>query len=248
MISKKIIPLINENDSLVVKALNGIGDNAKLSSDVALFFDADLLVVFTDEDGLFDDNPKKNPKARLLRFVPEITPDIIALTGKPGENGSAVSTGGMRSKVESIRAVVKSGCNAFLANGMKVLPHEIIYGDAVGTLFIGSHKKLGSRKRWLSFVSTPSGSVVVDDGCAEALRKKHSSLLPVGVVAVQKQFKAGDLIEVLSQQGERLARGIAQLDSANVQLVLQKKTAQVRSILGEDSPEEVIHKNDLVVF
>lgn len=248
MISKKIIPLINENDSLVVKELNGIGDNDKLSSDVALFFDADLLVVFTDEDGLFDDNPKKNPKARLLRFVPEITPDIIALTGKPGENGSAVSTGGMRSKVESIRAVVKSGCNAFLANGMKVLPHEIIYGDAVGTLFIGSHKKLGSRKRWLSFVSTPSGSVVVDDGCAEALRKKHSSLLPVGVVAVKKQFKAGDLIEVLSQQGERLARGIAQLDSANVQLVLQKKTAQVRSILGEDSPEEVIHKNDLVVF
>ena len=248
MISKKIIPLINENDSLVVKELNGIGDNDKLSSDVALFFDADLLVVFTDEDGLFDDNPKKNPKARLLRFVPEITPDIIALTGKPGENGSAVSTGGMRSKVESIRAVVKSGCNAFLANGMKVLPHEIIYGDAVGTLFIGSHKKLGSRKRWLSFVSTPSGSVVVDEGCAEALRKKHSSLLPVGVVAVQKQFKAGDLIEVLSQQGERLARGIAQLDSANVQLVLQKKTAQVRSILGEDSPEEVIHKNDLVVF
>ncbi|PJJ42122.1 glutamate 5-kinase [Hallerella succinigenes] len=248
MISKKIIPLINENDSLVVKELNGIGDNDKLSSDVALFFDADLLVVFTDEDGLFDDNPKKNPKARLLRFVPEITPDIIALTGKPGENGSAVSTGGMRSKVESIRAVVKSGCNAFLANGMKVLPHEIIYGDAVGTLFIGSHKKLGSRKRWLSFVSTPSGSVVVDDGCAEALRKKHSSLLPVGVVAVQKQFKAGDLIEVLSQQGERLARGIAQLDSANVQLVLQKKTALVRSILGEDSPEEVIHKNDLVVF
>ena len=248
MISKKIIPLINENDSLVVKELNGIGDNDKLSSDVALFFDADLLVVFTDEDGLFDDNPKKNPKARLLRFVPEITPDIIALTGKPGENGSAVSTGGMRSKVESIRAVVKSGCNAFLANGMKVLPHEIIYGDAVGALFIGSHKKLGSRKRWLSFVSTPSGSVVVDDGCAEALRKKHSSLLPVGVVAVQKQFKAGDLIEVLSQQGERLARGIAQLDSANVQLVLQKKTALVRSILGEDSPEEVIHKNDLVVF
>ena len=248
MISKKIIPLINENDSLVVKELNGIGDNDKLSSDVALFFDADLLVVFTDEDGLFDDNPKKNPQARLLRFVPEITPDIIALTGKPGENGSAVSTGGMRSKVESIRAVVKSGCNAFLANGMKVLPHEIIYGDAVGTLFIGSHKKLGSRKRWLSFVSTPSGSVVVDDGCAEALRKKHSSLLPVGVVAVQKQFKAGDLIEVLSQQGERLARGIAQLDSANVLLVLQKKTAQVRSILGEDSPEEVIHKNDLVVF
>ncbi len=248
MIEKQIVPLINENDSLAVKELNAIGDNDKLSSDVALFFDADLYIIFTDEDGLFDDNPKKNPHARLLRFVPEITPEILALTGKPGESGSAVSTGGMRSKVEAIRSVAKSGCSAFLANGMKVLPHEIVYGEATGTLFIGSHKKLGSRKRWLSFVSTPSGRVVVDDGCLLALRKKHSSLLPVGVIAVKKEFKAGDLIEVLSQSGEHIARGISQLDSANLKLVLQKKTPQVRSILGENAPEEVIHKNDLVVF
>ncbi len=248
MIAKRIVPLINENDSLAVKELNAIGDNDKLSSDVALFFDADLFIIFTDEDGLFDDNPKKNPNARLLRFVPEITPAVMALTGKPGESGSAVSTGGMRSKVESIRAVVRSGCCAFLANGMKVLPHEIVNGDAVGTLFIGSHKKLGSRKRWLSFVSTPNGSVVVDDGCLLALRRKHSSLLPVGVLSVKKEFQAGDLIEVLSQTGERLARGIARMDSASVKLVFQKKSAEVRKILGESAPEEVIHKNDLVVF
>ena len=248
MIDRKIVPLINENDSLAVKELNAIGDNDKLSSDVALFFDADLLLIFTDEDGLFDDNPKKNPKARLLRFVPEITSEILALTGKPGESGSAVSTGGMRSKVESIRAVVKSGCNAFLANGAKVLPDEIVFGDALGTLFIGSHKKLGSRKRWLSFVSAPSGSVVVDAGCVLALRKKHSSLLPVGVVAIRRHFSEGDLIEVLSESGERIARGIAQMDSANLKLVLHQKTSQVRSKLGVNIPEEVIHKNNLVVF
>lgn len=248
MIDRKIVPLINENDSLAVKELNAIGDNDKLSSDVALFFDADLLLIFTDEDGLFDDNPKKNPKARLLRFVPEITSEILALTGKPGESGSAVSTGGMRSKVESIRAVVKSGCNAFLANGAKVLPDEIVFGDALGTLFIGCHKKLGSRKRWLSFVSSPSGSVVVDAGCVLALRKKHSSLLPVGVVAIRRHFSEGDLIEVLSESGERIARGIAQIDSANLKLVLHQKTSQVRSKLGVNIPEEVIHKNNLVVF
>ncbi len=248
MIDKGIVPLINENDSLAVKELNAIGDNDKLSSDVALFFDADLLLIFTDEDGLFDDNPKKNPKARLLRFVPEITSEIMALTGKPGESGSAVSTGGMRSKVESIRAVVKSGCNAFLANGSKVLPDEIVFGDAVGTLFIGSHKKLGSRKRWLSFVSSPSGSVVVDAGCVLALRKKHSSLLPVGVVSIRRHFSEGDLIEVLSESGEKVARGIAQMDSANLKLVLHEKTSGVRSKLGKNVPEEVIHKNNLVVF
>lgn len=248
MIDKKIVPLINENDSLAVKELNAIGDNDKLSSDVALFFDADLLLIFTDEDGLFDDNPKKNPKARLLRFVPEITPEIMALTGNPGESGSAVSTGGMRSKVESIRAVVKSGCNAFLANGLKIMPDEIVFGDAVGTLFIGSHKKLGSRKRWLSFISSPSGSVIVDEGCVLALRKKHSSLLPVGVVAIRRHFSEGDLIEVLSESGEKVARGIAQMDSANLKLVLHEKTSGVRSKLGRNVPEEVVHKNNLVVF
>ncbi len=248
MIDKKIVPLINENDSLAVKELNAIGDNDKLSSDVALFFDADLLLIFTDEDGLFDDNPKKNPKARLLRFVPEITPEILALTGNPGESGSAVSTGGMRSKVESIRAVVKSGCNAFLANGLKIMPDEIVFGDAVGTLFIGSHKKLGSRKRWLSFISSPSGSVIVDEGCVLALRKKHSSLLPVGVVAIHRHFSEGNLIEVLSESGEKVARGIAQMDSANLKLVLHEKTSGVRSKLGRNVPEEVVHKNNLVVF
>ncbi|MBR5161787.1 MAG: glutamate 5-kinase, partial [Thermoguttaceae bacterium] len=140
------LPIINENDSLAVAEIK-VGDNDKLSSDVALFLDADLLLIFTDEDGLFDDNPKKNPNARLLNFVPEITPAILALAGKPGEAGSAVSTGGMRSKLEAIRNVTKSGANAFLASGMKVLPHQVFFENATGTLFAGSKKKLNSRQR-----------------------------------------------------------------------------------------------------
>lgn len=247
MLKKKIVPIINENDSLAVAEIK-VGDNDKLSSDVALFLDADLLLVFTDEDGLFDDNPKKNPKARLLRFVPEINNEIMALAGKPGETGSVVSTGGMRSKLEAIRAVVKSGCSAFLANGTKVMPDEIFFSDAIGTLFAGHSKKLNSRQRWLSFVSTPRGSVVVDAGGVEALRKKHSSLLPVGVIMVRKHFDEGDLIEVLDEAGTRVARGISQYDSGNLLLVLRKKTPEVRAVLGKECPEEVIHKNDLVVF
>ena len=163
MLARKIVPIINENDSLAVAEIK-VGDNDKLSSDVALFLDADLLLIFTDEDGLFDDNPKKNPNARLLNFVPEITPAILALAGKPGEAGSAVSTGGMRSKLEAIRNVTKSGANAFLASGMKVLPHQVFFENATGTLFAGSKKKLNSRQRWLSFITTPRGSVIVDEG------------------------------------------------------------------------------------
>ena len=247
MLGKNIVPIINENDSLAVAEIK-VGDNDKLSSDVALFLDADLLVVFTDEDGLFDDNPKKNPNARLLRFVPEITPAILALAGKPGEAGSAVSTGGMRSKLEAIRNVTKSGVSAFLANGMKVLPHQVIFENAKGTLFAGAKTKLNSRQRWLSFITTPRGSVVVDEGGAKALQEKHSSLLPVGVTAVRKHFDKGDLIEILDEAGNAIARGVAGFDSETLKLVLRKKTAQVHSILGPDVPDELVHKNDLVVF
>lgn len=247
MLAQKIVPIINENDSLAVAEIK-VGDNDKLSSDVALFLDADLLLIFTDEDGLYDDNPKKNPKARLLRFVPEITPSILSLAGKPGETGSAVSTGGMRSKLEAIRAVVNSGANAFLANGLKVLPHEVIFENALGTLFAGKKQKMNSRRRWLSFVSTPRGSVVVDAGGAKALQEKHSSLLPVGVIRIKKHFDVGDLIEVLDESGKCIARGISQYDSENLKLVLGKKTALVRQILGTEIPEELIHKNNLVVF
>ena len=247
MLAHKIVPIINENDSLAVAEIK-VGDNDKLSSDVALFLDADLLLIFTDENGLFDDNPKKNPKARLLRFVPEITPAVLALAGKPGEAGSAVSTGGMRSKLEAIRNVTKSGCNAFLANGLKVLPHEVVFENAEGTFFAASKKKLNSRQRWLSFVTTPRGSVLVDDGGVKALREKHSSLLPVGVVQVQKHFDKGDLIEVLDLAKNPVARGVAKFDSETLQLVMKKKTSQVKEFLGKDFPEELIHKNDLVVF
>lgn len=247
MLAKKIVPIINENDSLAVAEIK-VGDNDKLSSDVALFLDADLLLIFTDEDGLFDDNPKKNSKARLLRFIPEITPAVLALAGAPGETGSAVSTGGMRSKLEAIRAVVNSGANAFLANGMKVLPHEVLFENALGTLFAGKKQKMNSRRRWLSFVSTPKGSVIVDKGGVKALQKNHSSLLPVGVIQVGKHFDAGDLIEILDESGNRIARGIAQYGSDNLNLVLGKKTPVVREILGSDIPEELVHKNDLVLF
>lgn len=247
LLAKGVIPVINENDSVAVAEIK-VGDNDKLSSDVALFLDADLLLLFTDEDGLYDSNPKTNPDARLLQFVPEISAEIMAMAGKPGEAGSAVSTGGMRSKLEAIKAVSTSGCNAFLANGMTALPHEVVLGNAKGTLFAGASRKLNSRKRWLSFVSTPKGVLIVDEGGAKAIREKHSSVLPVGVVKITGRFGEGDLVEVRDAQGERLARGITQFDAANLKLVLGQKTAAIKARLGADVPAEVIHKNDMVLL
>jgi len=235
MLKHKTIPVINENDSVVVSEIK-VGDNDKLSSDVALFWNADLLLLFTDEDGLFDSNPKTNASARLLNLVPEVNSEILSLA-KPGEAGSAVSTGGMYSKLEAVRAVTRSGCNAFLTNGTKVLPHEVLFENAQGTLFLGNAKKLASRKKWLSFVSTPKGSITIDDGGVNAIRKKHASILPVGVVSVSGNFSVKDLIDVKDVNGNKIARGISKYDSREM-----KKIMKVKNL------NEAIHKNDLVVF
>ncbi|MDR0516496.1 MAG: glutamate 5-kinase [Fibromonadaceae bacterium] len=236
MLGHKIIPVINENDSVAVEEIK-VGDNDKLSSDVALFWNADLLLLFTDEDGLFDSNPKTNPKARLLNFVPEVTNDVLSLAGKPGETGSAVSTGGMYSKLEAVKAVTRAGCNAFLANGTKVLPHEVLLKNATGTLFLGNIKKLASRKKWLSFVSTPKGSITIDDGGVNAIRKKNASVLPVGITGVSGKFSEKDLIDIKDLDGNKIARGISRFNSE----ILRKAT-------GAKNQKEAVHKNDLVVF
>jgi len=236
MLKHKVIPIINENDSVAVSEIK-VGDNDKLSSDVALFWNADLLLLFTDEDGLFDSNPKINPNARLLNFVPEITTDILNLAGKPGTAGSAVGTGGMHGKLEAVRAVTRSGCNAFLANGTKVLPHEILLENAAGTLFLGNAEKLCSRKKWLSFVSTPKGSITIDYGGVDAIRKKNASVLPVGITDVSGRFSVKELIDVKDLNGNRVARGISRFNSENL-----------CKIAGVKNQNEAIHKNDLVVF
>jgi len=236
MLKHKVIPIINENDSVATAEIK-VGDNDKLSSDVALFWNADLLLLFTDEDGLFDSNPKTNPKAMLLNLVPEITQEILNLAGKPGNAGSAVSTGGMHSKIEAVKATARSGCNAFLANGTKILPNEVLFENATGTLFLGNAKKLGSRKKWLSFVSTPKGSITIDDGGVNAIRKKNASILPVGVESVNGHFSAKDLIDVKDSKGNKIARGISRFDSENLRKILRTK-----------NQKEAIHKNDLVVF
>jgi glutamate 5-kinase len=236
MLKHKVIPVINDNDAVSIAEIK-VGDNDKLSSDLALFWNADLLLLFTDEDGLFDSNPKTNPSARLLNLVPKMNAEIMKLAGKPNNAGSAVGTGGMYSKLEAVKAAVQSGCNAFLANGTKVLPHEVILGNAIGTLFLGNAKKLTNRNKWLSFVSTPKGSITIDDGGVNAIRNKNASILPVGITAVNGKFSEKDLIDVKDLKGNKVARGISRFDSDDLRKVIKLK-----------NQKEAIHKNDLVVF
>jgi glutamate 5-kinase len=143
----------------------------------------------------------------------------------------------MHSKLEAVKAAVRSGCNAFLANGNKVLPHEALLENATGTLFLGNAKKLTNRNKWLSFVSTPKGFITIDDGGVNAIRNKNASILPVGITAVSGKFSEKDLIDVKDLKGNKVARGISRFDSDDLRKVAKLK-----------NQKEAIHKNDLVVF
>jgi len=239
-----VVPVINENDSVAVAEIK-VGDNDKLSADVSQFLGADLLIIFTDEQGLYDKNPKEHADARLLTLVPEVTPEVEKLAGS---KGSGISTGGMITKIQAIKQVTAGGCAAVLCGGFKVLPHQVLEGKEVGTLFLPAAKKLGSRSRWLTFVSTPKGRIFVDAGAQTALVQKGRSLLPVGVVKVEGRFHAGDIVEIRSGEGEPLARGIAAWGSDTLRRVKGLHTNEARALLSADQSDEFVHRNNLAVL
>jgi glutamate 5-kinase len=239
-----VVPVINENDSVAIAEIK-VGDNDKLSADVSQFLKADLLIIFTDEDGLFDKNPKEHADARLLSLVTEVTPEVERLAGS---KGSGISTGGMITKIQAMKQVTQAGCAAVLASGFKVLPHQVIEGKEVGTLFLPAAQKLNSRSRWLTFVSTPKGRVTIDAGAESALLLKGRSLLPVGVAKVEGRFHAGDIVELRNAEGKPLARGIAAWGSDTLRRVKGMKTPEARALLGAGQADEFVHRNNRVVL
>ncbi len=243
MLRHSIIPIINENDSVSIEEIK-VGDNDKLSADVTQFLETDLLIILTDEDGLFDKNPKEFPDAKLISSVKEITPDIEKLAGKAG---SIISTGGMKSKLEAIRQASSAGCNVILANGFKTSPEDILNGEKVGTLFLGSETKISQKKKWLSYVSNTVGRLTVDQGGTRALQQKNSSLLFVGIKKVEGIFQKGALVDICDTQGTIFGRGITDFNNDEISSLIGKKSEEV-SKLYPQRPNQVIHKDNLVLL
>lgn len=239
------IPVINENDTVAFAEIK-VGDNDKLSADVSQFLGAQLLAIFTDEEGLFDKNPKEHPDAQLLKLVPEVDASIEKLAaGK----GSAISTGGMATKLAAAKQATLAGCAVVLACGFRELPHRIAEGKEAGTLFLpATSRKLKSRERWLGLVSTPKGRVFVDAGAETALRQKGRSLLPVGIVRVEGRFAAGDIVAICSADRRPVARGVASWSHDALRRVLGLKTPEVRAVLGPGRPDEFVHRNNMVLL
>ncbi len=239
------VPIVNENDSVAVEELQlSVGENDRLSALVTHMVDADLLVTLTDVEGLYSGDPARNGNAQLIRDVPSVTPDIVALAGKAG---SAVGRGGMRSKLLAAQSVTRGGRMMLIANGLTVRLADIFAGEPVGTLFLALGGRVAGRKLWLAN-SRAQGAVVVDAGAARAVGSGGKSLLPSGIVAVVGEFEAGDLIGVEDEDRAEIARGVCRYGAAEIRKILGRKTSEIKTILKVDAGEEVVHRDDLVVL
>jgi glutamate 5-kinase len=240
-----VIPVINENDVVAVDELK-IGDNDTLSAMIASIVDADVLIILSDVEGVYTDNPQKNPKAKLLSAITDITPEIEALSGDPG---SLRGTGGMFTKIQAAKIAINSGVTMFIASGWREgVIREIVSGGDVGTVFLAKENRLQTRKSWLAFGTRMQGAVVVDEGCERAILGGGSSLLAAGVTAVEGSFGPGNTIRVLAGNRREIARGIANYNADEIRKIMGIHTDQIAEVLGCKPYDEIIHRNNMVVF
>ena len=240
-----VIPIINENDAVAIDELK-IGDNDTLSANVAAIVDADLLIILSDVDGVYSANPQKDPSARLIAEIPEVTPEIEAICGGAG---TMRGTGGMLTKMAAARMAMNSGIVMVIASGAKEgVVQAVLAGQSVGTLFPPQQNRLQFRKRWLAFGARIKGRLTVDRGCAQALRKSGSSLLAAGITAVEGSFDQGNTVSIVNQDGWEIARGLANYNAADTVRIMGAHTHEIAGILGHKPYDEVVHRDNMVLL
>jgi glutamate 5-kinase len=240
-----IIPIINENDTVVVDEIK-FGDNDNLSALITNLIGADLLIILTDIDGLCDSDPRVNPHARCIPLVEEIDVD---LDGIVGETKSEISVGGMISKIQAARKASRFGIPTVVARGNKEgVLRQILKGKEIGTLILPKKDALSSRKHWIAFNPKPKGDVIVDDGAKKAVVQKGKSLLPSGVIKIRGNFNRGDLVTCLGSRGKEFARGLVNYSATELEKIRGLRSDQIESTFGYKYSDEVIHRDDLVVL
>lgn len=244
LIHYDVLPIINENDTLAVDEIK-VGDNDTMAALVVPIVDADLVILISDIDGLYDANPHTHPEAQLISEVHGITKEIQAMAGDTDTN---MGTGGMKTKLKAAKISNEYGCDLAIINGNK--PHtliDLIEGKEVGTLFYGNvGRNLKARQHWIMYQSRSKGSIVVDVGCKHALQQ-HKSLLPSGIKEVKGSFKMSSVVDVLDDQGKQIAKGIVNYSSEDIRLIKGLKSNEIESVLHTCDYEEVIHANNMVL-
>ncbi|ULJ68429.1 glutamate 5-kinase [Wielerella bovis] len=244
LLSQNIVPVINENDTVTTDEIK-LGDNDTLGALVTNLVDADALIILTDQRGLYDSDPRKNPQAQFIHEISAAHPDLENMAGGAG---TGVGTGGMYTKVLAVKRAALSGANTVVASGREPQVLErLLRGESVGTLFTSEFSRVNSRKQWLLGHIQISGSVNVDAGAERALLEKHGSLLPVGVVRVNGHFHRGELIAILNENGKEIARGLANYSSAETAKIVRCHADEIAQKIGYKHEDELIHRDNLAL-
>jgi glutamate 5-kinase len=236
-----VVPIINENDPICVHEIEAtFGDNDKLSAMVASKVEAELLILLSDIDGLYNKNPKKNEDARLISIVEKITPEIESFGGSPT---SPKGVGGMRTKIDAAKITSIAGCHMVIANSaIDEVVIKVITGENIGTLFLARNGKFKNRTRWI-LLSKTSGKLIVDKGAKDAITKSMG-LLPSGIIEVTGIFDRGDVVDIESQ-GKLFARGITDYTSSELSRIKGKHSDMIEKILGYKNYDEVVRKGNI---
>jgi glutamate 5-kinase len=240
-----VVPVINENDTVVTDEIK-LGDNDTLGALVTNLMEADALVILTDQAGLFDSDPRRNPKAKL---IPRADASDGTLEAIAGGTGSALAKGGMLTKVLAAKRAARSGAHTVIASGRE--PDVLVRlarGEPIGTMLTARTVPLAARKQWLADHLTVSGRVQLDAGAVKALARDGKSLLPIGVVEVTGEFQRGEVVGVLDPQGREIARGLANYSAEETRRIMRRPSGEIESILGYVDEPELIHRDHLVLL
>jgi len=243
LLSVGALPVINENDTVATTEIR-YGDNDRLAARVAQMISADCLLLLSDVSGLYTADPNRDPTARLIPEIREITPEIEAMGGG---SASAVGSGGMATKIAAARIATTAGCAMAIVAGAPLHPVRRLEEGADCSWFLAAQNPENARKQWIAGSLRPSGAITVDAGAMQALRT-GKSLLPAGVIAVSGRFTRGDTVSVLDRDGNEIARGMIAYSDRDATRIIGKRSADIEALLGFRGRDELIHRDDLVMM
>jgi glutamate 5-kinase len=246
LLAANVIPVANENDTVVIDELCNFGDNDNLSALIAGLVEADVLVLLSDVAGLYTKNPRTHADAQLIDVVEDVA---RAATAVLMDGHGPLGTGGMASKFAAAKKAARAGIPTVIADGMRsgVLPAVFDVHQVTGTLILPEGDRLARRKHWIAYTLKPSGTVVVDQGAYEAITQRGRSLLPKGLKEVQGKFSSGECVRCVDPSGREFARGLVNYSAAELEKIKGMHSARIESVLGYTLAAEVIHRNDLVL-
>ncbi len=238
-----VVPIINENDTVATEELR-FGDNDRLAARVAQMVSADLLILFSDVDGLYTGNPRLEPDAKHIPEVKEITRQIEDMAS--GALSSGIGSGGMVTKIEAAKISVSSGCTMILASGKEKNPVKSLEKSAKYTVFLSSDNPRRARKRWIASSLNVQGEIIIDDGAVKAL-KGGKSLLPAGVMDITGRFDRGDTVMIKDSRLHKIGVGIAAYTSDDARLIMGQQSEEIENMVGFSGRDELIHRDNLVL-